>query len=117
MFISTVVLAMTRHLAADVATQGVPFVSQPYDPAQLAGINSYAPKQADLARVMQEALNSHDLKNAKVTVASWEPRILVVDDFMTAGEADHMVSVIGGALRAEHRPIMAMACHWCMRHI
>ena len=41
----------------------------------------------------------NSLGNAKVTVASWEPRILVVDDFMTEAEADHMVKTVGGSQR------------------
>ena len=41
----------------------------------------------------------NSLGNAKVTVASWEPRILVVDDFMTEAEADHMVKTVGGSKR------------------
>lgn len=92
--------AVHRQLAA-AAEQGTPFISQPYDPARLAVVNSYGPKQADLdaelAKVMAEL--PEGLRDAKVTVASWEPRILVVDDFMTAQEADHMVRTIGGAKR------------------
>ena len=51
----------------------------------------------DAIHEADKAMNS--LGNAKVTVASWEPRILVVDDFMTEAEADHMVKTVGGSKR------------------
>jgi hypothetical protein len=79
----------------EMATQGTPFISQPYDPRRLVGINAYDPKQSELTTIMQRALHNHNLTNAKVTVAAWEPRILIVDDFLSSDETDHMVKVQG----------------------
>eukprot|EP01052_Picozoa_sp_SAG31_P000792 SAG31_NODE_23_length_33717_cov_17.863585_12_plen_278_part_00 len=81
------------------ATKGAPFIAQPYDPARLRGINAYEPKQRQLDKMFEEVAKANTLGNAKITVVSWEPRILVVDDFMSTEEADHLIETIGGANR------------------
>ena len=81
------------------AEDGVPFVAQPFDPDRLATLNTFDETQADFDAIRELDKISNALGNAKITIASWEPRILVVDDFMTAEEADHMVSTIGSGKR------------------
>ena len=83
----------------DPATPGVPFISQPFVAERLAIINAFEPKQRDIDKMLAEVRKTHDLENAKITVASWEPRILVVDDFLSGEEADHMIASIGDANR------------------
>ena len=81
------------------AADGVPFVQQPFDPDRLATLNAFDETQAEFDAIHELDKISNSLGNAKITIASWEPRILVVDDFMTAEEADHMVSTIGSGKR------------------
>ena len=74
----------------------LPVINQPFDPNALAAVNSYSSMQAVLDETRERAAISHSLGNATVTIVSWEPRIIVVDDFITTAEADHLVSTMSG---------------------
>lgn len=86
-------------LGGEPAAEGVPFISQPFDPDRLATVNTYDDTQSEFDAIRELDKIANSLGNAKITVASWEPRILVVDDFLTPEEADHMVSTIGSGKR------------------
>ena len=84
-----------KGASANAAQPGVPYTLQPFDTDRLCTINSFDPKQVALDEIRELTRSMHSLGNATVTVASWEPRILVVDDFMSHAEADEMTSYIG----------------------
>lgn len=71
-------------------------IDQPFDANQLAAANSYSSMQAVLDETRERTGLSHSLGNATVTIVSWKPRIIVVDDFITTAEADHLVSTMSG---------------------
>lgn len=82
--------------AIDAAQPGTAFLSQSYDPGRLALLNTFDPKQDVLDDIRASAAEANSLGAAKVTVMSWEPRIIVVDNFMTDEEADYLVKSTGG---------------------
>eukprot|EP01048_Picozoa_sp_COSAG05_P004070 COSAG05_NODE_205_length_14184_cov_81.700887_13_plen_317_part_00 len=73
------------------AQPGVEHIQQPFDPDKLATVNAFDPRQKLMDEIRAQTRGSHGLRKAKVTVVSWEPRLVVVDDFMTSAEADQMV--------------------------
>ena len=70
---------------------GIEYIMRSYNPDQLATINAFDPRQSLMDKIRAQARKTHDLRKAKVTVVSWEPRLIVVDNFMTDAEADEMI--------------------------
>ena len=84
--------ASDRHLKSAALS----LRSYPFDPNTLSAANSFDGMQADLDQIKQRGVSDGVLLNATATIVSLEPRIIVVDDFLTSAEADHLVATRSG---------------------
>ena len=81
----------------DVAKAGTPHVSQRFDPEGLRAFNAYELRQQTIDEQRRQHSRNHTMpQGARATIMSWEPRILVVDDFLSAPEADELHAVADG---------------------
>jgi hypothetical protein len=69
-----------------------------WDPNSLEAVNSFDGMQAklDAIRHLHCDGRTQSLSNATVTIVALEPRIIVIDDFMTSAEADHLILTRSG---------------------
>jgi len=75
---------------------GTRHARQPFDLESLRVFNAYEPRQQLIDRERStNAQNDTIPGEARVTVLSWEPRILLVDDFLSEREADEIVAIAG----------------------
>lgn len=96
--------------SADAAQPGLRYDSQPFDASGLCTANAYQPKQRKLDKIRKHwQAEGSSLGNATVTVASWEPRILVVDNFMSSEEADELVASLPGGKQGLGRTAVVTA--------
>ena len=74
------------------ATAGVPFVSQPFEAARLAAINSFRPIQPTLDAMRQR---NHSLPpGLSISVPPWAPRMVLADGLLTETEADALLEFL-----------------------
>ena len=64
--------------------------------AHIDNVGAFNGMQSELDKTRQRGVADRVLLNATVAIVSWEPRIIVVDDFITSAEADHLVSTMSG---------------------
>lgn len=107
--ISLVAPAVVRwfnHVEQRSWTPGTEVVDEAFNSHKLQVFNSFLPKQAMLDYHRQKATPSGDLNGARVSVLSWEPRIVLIDDFLSGAESEALVAIAGELMQFNNMSVV-----------